>query len=225
VSACQEKVHKLFPKFETVVVQLKTKETQPNRVKPTYALVACPVEDLGAEPISLTIRAQRGTPADGCSARCTELDCPYRPPSAKDELQKKLEQSQAVNPLEEISSEDRVDLLAMLEAEVEEEEESEEEEKDEEENDDSCAKADADPAKKRDCIVDLWPWAKAPRFYEQIFQGVAGGDKASVDVDILCVCAPGSVVGCPADELGHPRVREAAELPRAGPWLCVWGSV
>ena len=106
----------------------------------------------------LTPRARRCNALEGVHLRCTQRDCPLRPAGS---------QLQGIDPAGEISADHRaVDILAMLHAEAAEIAAEDPEVCDEEYDDDEGMEQDA---RKRDCLVDLWPFAQSVAFYEQVF--------------------------------------------------------
>lgn len=88
-------------------------------MKPAYALLSCLAEEIGAEPIALVASSKRSFRTDGFGVRCIKINCPNRPQSTQDDIELRLDQNQTLNPLEEISTDDRVDLLGMMDAESE----------------------------------------------------------------------------------------------------------
>lgn len=171
----QEKVGALWPDWRVLVVQLAKSKLQTQRLVPSYVIVCGPPQDMKAMEIPtthlLTPRARRCNALEGVHLRCTERDCPLRPAGS---------QLQGIDPAEEISADHRaVDILAMLHAEAAEIAAEDPEVCDEEYDDDEGMEQDA---RKRDCLVDLWPFAQSVAFYEEVFQVLGKLDAVSVGV-------------------------------------------
>jgi hypothetical protein len=170
----QEKVAALWPDWRVLVVQLAKSKLQTLRLVPSYVIVCGPPQDMKATEVPtthlLTPKARRCTVLEGVQLRCTERDCPLRPlgslPEGKD-------------PTFEISDDHRaVDILAMLHAEAA-EIAAQDPEAPEEGNEDEGMEEDV---RKRDCLVDLWPFAQSIAFYEEVFQVLGKLDSVSVGV-------------------------------------------
>ena len=70
----------LWPKWSLMVVQLRKRDTQSHKLRPSYAVVLAQPADLAAEPTGITLPKCGGsvTADQGVNMRCTEAKCPYR---------------------------------------------------------------------------------------------------------------------------------------------------
>ncbi len=66
---------------------------------------------------------------------------------------------------------------------------------------------------KRDCVVDLWPFARAPAYYREVLRSLGSADKASVAIVISSSAHPGHWLACQNfrhQKQPHPLRRLAA---------------
>ena len=80
VAKAEDRGSVLWPQWHQMVVQLKKRDTQSHKVKPRYAVVIAPVQDVSHEPIVLALPKVSGKMAvkQCLNLRCTESNCPYR---------------------------------------------------------------------------------------------------------------------------------------------------
>ena len=179
----------LWPQWYQMVVQLKKRDTQSHRVKPGYAVVITPVQDVAHEPISLALpRVNTKNAAAQClNLRCTEANCPYRPKALN------AIESSKVGENDEIEAEDRINILDSMMDEAQEADEGPQ-------SQEAGVDADADDmeveAKKLDCVVNLWPFAHTTQYYQEVLCSLASADKASVCYILSTTAHPSHWVTC-----------------------------
>ncbi len=184
IAKAVEKGKTLWPQWPAFVVQLQTKDRQSDRTRPTYAVVfAPPGEHTTSEPTILKVPPISAATTGECGLRlrCTERDCKWRPEAARP--------TGVVDASMELNQEDRVDLLeAMLGemAETASREGTATQEGTFEEPESST----------RDCVVDLWPFARAPSYYREILCSLASADKAALAIVISASAHPGHWLAC-----------------------------
>ena len=75
-------VEENLPKnWTSMVIQLRKRATQSSRVKPSFAMLLCPLEDLQDEQTCVEVVApsrSKEVRSQGLLLRCTEADCPLR---------------------------------------------------------------------------------------------------------------------------------------------------
>jgi hypothetical protein len=185
----EERANVLWPKWSNLVIQLKKRDTQSHKVKPAYAVLIAPAQDVVGEPTSIVLPRDSATSvAREClNLRCTESNCPYR--------KVKLDAVDAimVDTNTEIGEDDRFNMLETMLGEIDDIEETEPQDvgvDTEEEN----------KPRKHDCIVNLWPYAHTSTYYREILSALASADKAAVAVILSTTAHPTHWMAC-ADDL------------------------
>ena len=178
----------LWPHWYQMVVQLKKRDTQSQRVRPGYAVVITPVKDVSHEPISISLPKVSAKMAANqrLILRCTEANCPYRLKALSETECKKVGEN------DEIEAEDRINILDSMMDEAQEHEEGSQ-------SQEAGGEADADDMEveaKHDCIVNLWPYANTTMYYQEVLCSLASADKASACCIVSTTAHPSHWVAC-----------------------------
>ena len=189
VNRCHDLIFKAIEKFknglptwEYVTVQVQTKERQAatGKLRPGYAVVFAPPNELSQTELTvLQVPRLAGAASKYClHMRCTEAECLWRPVGSRAGAGAEAAADQGY----EIDVEDKYDLLAqMMDAEAEEPV--------------GASAEDCDLVSqeipKRDAIVDLWPYSNPPDFYKEVFVSLAAGDKAKTCIILSTTAHPG----------------------------------
>ena len=166
--AVQNKLTVLFQGLPQYTVQLTHGPVQKERRRPSYLQVVysedhkTDTENVPVTVPALAVRARRG---ESTRLRCLCKDCPLRP---KEELERILvaeNGGQQTVPADiELEREDLEEAL---------DDGQKEEEEDEAEGAEDGEVEMAAPGKKRDCIVDLWPFAYPADYYKSIVNALS----------------------------------------------------
>jgi hypothetical protein len=180
----EAKAKATFPaSWACALVQIRKKETQSVRSRPSYAMLLCPGVEVTA--VELTTLDLPGGPSrkyalasEGLVLRCTESECPLRSQTARDDIQRNLALGKTPDVSMEIRKEDRCgDLMELMAAEMG---------LPDAEYDAESAQGSLDDfaigqsEKQRDCIVELWPHAHIVADVQSILTAVGAGDKMNV---------------------------------------------
>ena len=171
LSAVESRSMVVLPNLLHFCIQLNSGDEQKVRKKAGYMHYACSPQVLGqgSVPCSIPAQATRAGHGECTRLRCLDSQCPFRPQDEKTALMP-LDGNLAQIPANsEIPAEDR-----------------EHENVDAHMQDDSSA-PDKDPmadvlaqllppSGRRDCIVDLWPFAFGKEFYKALIDGVAANE-------------------------------------------------
>jgi len=122
IAKLTEKVKQYFGNsFQTMVVQLKSKDRQSERSKPTYAVMCLPGCEISQnEHTAVSVTGKKYKSENKLwkyALRCTEAHCRWRPEALRGGAQSKAE----TDPNMEIDPEDRIDVLSSLMGELEDE--------------------------------------------------------------------------------------------------------
>lgn len=185
-----ELVAKAIDKFKemqgwsAIVVQLQRRERQSARSRPTYAVVGAPTVELSSlEPAVMLVPKQSVSDTNSFSLalRCTESQCRWRPADKRDGAADLA----AMDGLCEIAEEDKADMMADMFADLLDDQVGD--------ADDQAGEAahDDDNSKKRDAIVDLWPYAHPPAYYSEAITLLGAGVKATAGIVLSTTPHPG----------------------------------
>ena len=162
----EEKVKEIFPKYHVYCVPLTSKR-QSDRMTcasaQEFVFVVVPPGDKRGVPAA--IAAGPAKAVEQVRLRCTERECPFRPAQIRAGLS-----AECTDPTEEIDPEDKDDfgadfLLGMaMDA-----QEPGDEEMPELPPNESEAETAKDDEKKKDYIVDLWPFARSQDWFRQVY--------------------------------------------------------
>ncbi len=142
------------------MVQNAAPKSQSQRNRPSYIVLVqgpgCEAEDV---PMSTTAIACRMKQHEGCYLRCTSKDCPLRPGSERPAAEQPASHAEEFEP-EDVAAEF---LASNIDAEtVDVPEQDADADAD---GADVPMPDDGEPSKKRDFIIDLWPFAHPEDFY------------------------------------------------------------
>jgi hypothetical protein len=186
----------LWPEWNPMVVQVQTNDKQSDLARPTYAVVfAPPGEHTPTEPTVIQLpKANSIGSAKFClHLRCTEANCMWRPAAERPLTGSNMPVDQCMD----IHGDDRVNLEGSRMAETN--------DMDECLGDDSQHAHEEIPfdedetpeqAKKRDCVVDLWPFARAPAYYKELLVSLGSADKATAAVVLSATAHPSHWLAC-----------------------------
>jgi hypothetical protein len=186
----------LWPEWNPMVVQVQTNDKQSDFVRPTYAVVfAPPGEHTPTEPTVIHLpKVSSVAVAKFClHLRCTEANCMWRPADARPPTGSNMPVDQSMD----IDGEDRVNLEGSRMAETNDMDESLGDDNPQA-NEDIPFDEDetTEQTKKRDCVVDLWPFARAPAYYKELLVSLGSADKATAAVVLSATAHPSHWLAC-----------------------------
>ena len=186
IAKVHEKVATLWPSWKAMVVQVTRRSYQSVKLRPSYVVVCGdPAELKGDIPTThMLTKATRTCGArESLQMRCTERACPLRPQSCQTDDDPDL--------TKEISPEDKdVDILAQLQAEADELGLDDGGATDGDEA--AVASDDETGPRRRDYLIELWPFSLPTSFYEELYRAVGKIDGATVGVLLTGTAHPAS---------------------------------
>ena len=194
MSAVEARAMVLLPSLHHFCIQINSGDEQKVRKKAGYMHYACSPQllEVGSVPCSIPAQSARAAHGECTRLRCLDSQCPFRPQQEKTALLPQDGNLAAIPTNAEIHADDR-----------------EHEHVDSHMQDDSSS-PDKDPiadvlaqllppSGRRDCIVDLWPFAFGKEFYKALLDGVA----PSESLDHLVVLTTSAHPSLPL--AGHDR--------------------
>ena len=187
----EEKVKEIFPKYHVYCVPLTSKR-QSDRMTcasaQEFVFVVVPPGDKRGVPAA--IAAGPAKAVEQVRLRCTERECPFRPAQIRAGLS-----AECTDPTEEIDPEDKDDfgadfLLGMaMDA-----QEPGDEEMPELPPNESEAETAKDDEKKKDYIVDLWPFARSQDWFRQVYNQLGCSTPGTMCCILTTSAHPGPAV-------------------------------
>ena len=187
----EEKVKEIFPKYHVYCVPLTSKR-QSDRMTcasaQEFVFVVVPPGDKRGVPAA--IAAGPAKAVEQVRLRCTERECPFRPAQMRAGLS-----AECTDPTEEIDPEDKDDfgadfLLGMaMDA-----QEPGDEEMPELPPNESEAETAKDDEKKKDYIVDLWPFARSQDWFRQVYNQLGCSTPGTMCCILTTSAHPGPAV-------------------------------
>lgn len=172
---------KEYQGWSVIVVQLQRRDRQSARSRPAYAVVGAPSVELSSLELAVMVvpkLSAADTNSFSLALRCTESQCQWRPADKRDGAVDLA----AMDGLCEIAEEDRADMMADMLADLDDQVGD---------ADDQAAEQVDDHSKKRDAIVDLWPYAHPPAYYSEAITLLGAGVKAIAGIVVSTTPHPG----------------------------------
>lgn len=184
VAKVQEKVGTLWSDWRHLVVQVSKSKFQSDKVRPMYVMVCGARSDWKPNEVPtshLLTPACRRARGEALCLRCTERACSLRPAGMA------LDDADG-DTTKEISPEDKeLDMLALMQAEAAELSHEDDQQGLDDDDDDTVS-----GPRKRDYLVDLWPFAHPSSMYAELFQVLGKSDASNVAILITGSAHPGS---------------------------------
>ena len=165
--AIQNKLLVAFPALQQFTIQLSHGTSQKVRRRPAFVQFATSTDLLEGDevlPVSIPALATRARRGEGTRLRCLCKSCPLRPKSEMDALLS-LEKHAPLQPDAELEREDLEEQLDDGQEEIE----GDGSEGPMETFDEVTLEA---PGGKRDCVVDLWPFAYSAEYYKSLLSAL-----------------------------------------------------
>ena len=191
LSAVEVRMLTSLPDMHHFSIQLNSGDEQKLRKKAAYMHYACSTKILadGKVPCSIPAQAARAQRGECTRLRCLDSQCPLRSQAEKLALQGLGDPTKIPNDAE-IDADDR---------ETENVDELMQEETEADPNADALAQLVNPSFHRRDCIVDLWPFAFGKEFYKALFNGLAPNESVDHLVVLTTSAHPSSALA------GHER--------------------